>query len=106
MDLKRSNAAKAGQTRPRISPRFPMRSRPFRILPICSFYVLIIGMTKIDPDRVARALLNAPGWARVGLTAPTEMIREAAAQELALTIARIDGEPSAAADPNQLVLAL
>lgn len=74
-------------------------------LPICSFYVLIHGMTRIDPDRVARALLDAPGWARVGLTAPTETIREAAAQELALTIARIDGEV-AAADPNQLVLAL
>lgn len=83
-----------------------MRSDPVRILPICSFYVLIIGMTNIDPDRVARALLNAPGWARVGLTAPTEIIREAAAQELALTIARIDGEPSVAPDPNQLVLAL
>jgi hypothetical protein len=66
----------------------------------------MIGMTNIDPDRVARALLNAPGWARVGLTAPTEIIREAAAQELALTIARIDGEPLPATDPNQLVLAL
>ncbi|KGB55945.1 hypothetical protein FG91_00829 [Sphingopyxis sp. LC81] len=63
-------------------------------------------MTRIDPDRVARALLDAPGWARVGLTAPTETIREAAAQELALTIARIDGEASTIADPNQLVLAL
>lgn len=83
-----------------------MTSGPFRILPICSFYVLIIDMTNIDPDRVARALLNAPGWARVGLTAPTEIIREAAAQELALTIARIDGEPSVVADPNQLVSAL
>jgi Trm5-related predicted tRNA methylase len=62
-------------------------------------------MTRIDPDRVAHALLNAPGWARVGLTAPTEIIREAAAQELALTIARIDGEATTA-DPNQLVLAL
>jgi hypothetical protein len=83
-----------------------MASDPFRILPICSFYVLIIGMTNIDPDRVARALLNAPGWARVGLTAPTEIIREAAAQELALTIARIEAAGSAAPDPNQLVLAL
>lgn len=63
-------------------------------------------MTRIDPDRVARALLDAPGWARVGLTAPTEIIREAAAQELALAIAHIEGEASAMADPNQLVLAL
>lgn len=63
-------------------------------------------MTRIDPDRVARALLDAPGWARVGLTASTETIREAAAQELALTIARIDAAASAAPDPNQLVLAL
>ena len=63
-------------------------------------------MMRIDPDRVARALLNAPGWARVGLTAPTETIREAAAQELALTIARVDGDCLTAADPDQLVLAL
>ncbi|QCB53949.1 hypothetical protein E5675_05535 [Sphingopyxis sp. PAMC25046] len=63
-------------------------------------------MTRIDPDRIARALLDAPGWARVGLTAPTEIIREAAAQELALTNVRIDGDCLTAADPDQLVLAL
>ena len=63
-------------------------------------------MMRIDPDRVARALLDAPGWARVGLTAPTEIIRVAAAQELALMIARIHGETTAAADADQLVLAL
>ncbi len=78
------------------------RDRLDQLFFLCSH----LFMTKIDPARVARALLDAPGWARVGLTAPTEIIREAAAQELALTIARIDGETSAATDPNQLVLAL
>jgi hypothetical protein len=70
------------------------------------FLCSLLPMMRIDRDRVARALLDAPGWARVGLTAPTEIIREAAAQELALTIARIDGEAVDAADPDQLVLAL
>lgn len=60
----------------------------------------------IDLTRVATALLAAPGWARVGITAPTETIREAAAQELALTIARCLGSEPPTEDPDQLVLAL
>lgn len=63
-------------------------------------------MMIIDPDRVAKALLDAPGWARVGITAPTEIIREAAAQELAMTIARLLDDSTVAPDPNQLALAL
>jgi hypothetical protein len=60
----------------------------------------------IDPDRVAALLLNAPGWARVGIAAPSEHIREAAAQELALTIARSLGETPRLSDPDQPMLAL
>lgn len=64
-------------------------------------------MTIIDPDQVASALLAAPGWARVGIAAPTATIREAAAQELALTIARLFDEGGHhAPDPDQLRLAL
>jgi hypothetical protein len=46
------------------------------------------AMDRIDPSShsaatIADKLLSAPGWARVGLTAPTEHLREAAAIELA-----------------------
>lgn len=43
-------------------------------------------MERIDANRVAETLLAAPGWARVGLTAPTSHIRAAAALELARAI--------------------
>lgn len=35
---------------------------------------------------IADALLSAPGWAKVGLTAPTGAIREQAALELARVV--------------------
>ncbi|WP_366520783.1 DUF6771 family protein [Sphingomonas sp.] len=41
---------------------------------------------KHDPSSLAHTLLTAPAWARVGLTAPSKSIREAAATELAETI--------------------
>lgn len=66
----------------------------------------MLGMMRIDPDRVATALLHAPGWARVGITAPKELTRQAAAQELALMIARLLEDEEQTPDPNQLVLAL
>ena len=43
-------------------------------------------MTRFDEATLADALLTAPGWARVGLTAPTSMMREEAACELARVI--------------------
>lgn len=63
-------------------------------------------MNEINEDRVAKAILAAPGWARVGISAPKESTREAAAQELALTITKMFGDRPPASDPNQLVLAL
>lgn len=63
-------------------------------------------MNEIDEDRVANAILAAPGWVRVGISAPKESTREAAAQELALTITKMFGDRPPASDPNQLVLAL
>lgn len=62
-------------------------------------------MTKMDPDRVADALLAAPGWARIGITAPKESVRQAAAQELALAITRLFADNSTP-DPDQLQLTL
>lgn len=49
---------------------------------ICSH----LDMTRFDQASLADALLTAPGWARVGLTAPTSTVREDAACELARVI--------------------
>jgi hypothetical protein len=43
-------------------------------------------MTQPDSLWLAHSLLNAPAWARVGLTAPNERTREQAAVELAHSI--------------------
>lgn len=37
----------------------------------------------LDRSTLAQTLLHAPAWARVGLTAPSERVREASARELA-----------------------
>jgi len=41
---------------------------------------------RIDEHAIAEAILTAPGWARVGLTAPAERLREEAALELARAV--------------------
>lgn len=57
-----------------------------------------------DPALVSEALLNAPAWARVGLTMPDERMRAKAAAELANTILeRLTGYPGVP-DANQLNL--
>jgi hypothetical protein len=56
-------------------------------LRICSLYVLIIDVERINTSAVADAILRAPGWARVGITAPSPVLREDAALELARAIA-------------------
>ncbi len=65
----------------------------------------ISRMIEMDPDRVADALLAAPGWARIGITAPKESVRQAAAHELALTITRLFADDSTP-DTDQLQLTL
>ena len=50
---------------------------------ICS----LNNMERIDTSAVAHAILDAPGWARVGITAPSSCLREDAALELARVIA-------------------
>jgi len=60
----------------------------------------------LQPAAIAEALLfSTPGWARIGLTAPSEQMREKAAQELALSITEaLTGGSSF--DANQLHLPL
>ena len=53
------------------------------MFPLCS----VVGMERIDTSAVAHAILDAPGWARVGITAPSSCLREDAALELARVIA-------------------
>jgi len=59
-----------------------------------------------DAADVSEAILEAPGWARVGITAPSPRLREQAATELARSIAaRLAGTP-AVADGRQFSLEL
>ncbi|ABP64194.1 hypothetical protein Saro_3952 (plasmid) [Novosphingobium aromaticivorans DSM 12444] len=53
------------------------------MFPLCS----VALMERIDTSAVAHAILDAPGWARVGITAPSSCLREDAALELARVIA-------------------
>jgi len=69
-----------------------------------------IEMERVAPDSspevaIAEALLAAPGWARVGLTAPTEHLRRQAARELALAVLE-GGEAAREVSPDQLRLTL
>lgn len=43
-------------------------------------------MSRTNSDAIAQAILEAPAWARVGITAPSEWLRKDAAQELARAI--------------------
>jgi hypothetical protein len=52
-------------------------------------------MSRINPNAVAQAILTAPGWARVGITSPSEHLRDEAALELAQSImAEFADEPA------------
>ena len=53
---------------------------------------------------IANALLSAPGWARVGITAPKEHLREQAARELARVV--LEGATDAPDSSDQLRLSL
>ena len=44
-------------------------------------------MERIDPSIIADAIMDAPGWARAGLTAPSEHIRRQSLREIAMTVA-------------------
>lgn len=59
---------------------------------------------RIDHDTIAQAILTAPSWARVGITAPDERIREDAAHELATVILGDERRPDS--NDGQLAFAL
>jgi len=63
-------------------------------------------MTQPDSSSLATMILHAPAWARVGLTAPSERLRERAAAELAETILDAMAAPQAINDPRQMALPL
>lgn len=65
-----------------------------------------VFMEQVDLSRVAETILAAPGWARVGITAPISHIRVAAAHELARAILEGVGQPPEHAAGNQLGLSL
>ena len=60
----------------------------------------------LDPATLAQTILLSPAWARVGLTAASERLREVAALELVTTIARVEEGAAAFCDARQLGLPL
>ncbi|WP_449471618.1 DUF6771 family protein [Sphingobium chungangianum] len=66
---------------------------------------LICSHASMERESLTDIILNAPAWARVGLTMRDERMRERAADTLAATIIeRLSPKPEA--DPNQLPLPL
>ncbi|AMG74913.1 DUF6771 family protein [Sphingopyxis granuli] len=64
-------------------------------------------MEQINPSRIAETILTAPGWARVGITAPAPHVRTDAAHELARVIlAAIEGGGTGAPAADQPALPL
>jgi hypothetical protein len=55
---------------------------------------------------LAQSLLHAPGWARVGLAAPSQRVREKAAVELAETVLDALEVPPMLHDDDQMALPL
>lgn len=56
-------------------------------------------MERIDQTLIAKAILQAPGWARIGITAPSPVMREDAAAELVRAI--LDHAQTPTTDPAQ-----
>ena len=73
-----------------------------RMFHLCSHQ----AMERIDPSRVAETILSAPGWARVGITAPASHIRVAAAHELARAILEGVGQEAECAAGDRFDLSL
>lgn len=63
-------------------------------------------MMTLDSSSLAQTLLHAPGWARMGLTAPNQRLREQAAAELAETIIDALARPQSIQDSLQMPLPL
>ena len=63
-------------------------------------------MLQTDSLQLAQTILQAPAWARVGLTAPSERLREDAAAELAQTVIAALEKPETIYDARQMALPL
>lgn len=55
-----------------------------------------------SPSTIVEAIQEAPGWVRVGITAPTAGMRERATEELAAMIARRLEAPRSVPSVEQL----
>lgn len=60
----------------------------------------------MEQDRIVEALSGAPAWAKVGLTMPSEKMRQRAALEIANCIVGVLERPPVVTDRNQLALPL
>ena len=56
----------------------------------------------MEQDRIVAALSSAPAWAKVGLTMPSEKMRERAALEIANCIVELLERPPVVTDRIQL----
>lgn len=64
-------------------------------------------MSRNEENHVALAILDAPGWARLGITAPAAHLREDAAHELArFILAELAAGPRAGSEGDQMGLSL
>lgn len=63
-------------------------------------------MERLDQSLIAEAILQAPGWARIGITAPSPVMREDAAAELARAILDYAQTPAANPPTDQIGLGL
>ena len=63
-------------------------------------------MERLDPHTIAEAILAAPAWARIGITAPSPVMREDAAAELARSILERTHAPATDAKRDQIGLGL
>lgn len=57
-----------------------------------------------ETAKVAKTILAAPAWARLGIVNPKETLRQRAAEELAKAVLDLEGYELP--DPDQLPLAL
>jgi hypothetical protein len=67
---------------------------------------LLCSHCGMERNHISSIILNAPAWARVGLTVRDERLRERAADALAATIVDRMADPPPVADRNQLALPL
>lgn len=60
----------------------------------------------MEQDRIEAAIIAAPAWAKIGLTMPSEKMRDRSAKELAACIMDSINPSEPDVDRNQLALPL